>query len=146
MKNAGSGIRHDLWPVINSGVRQDNAQQWSRWLCNRGRVLQGQRRVATRVQRVVTLFMAETRPFTIEGHLERSGFMKKDDTGHSDAARTCSRHELQGQKGATNCAQANTINKRGSGWGANLTTHFHLALRLRMSGDIPLLPLYAFMT
>jgi hypothetical protein len=29
--------------------------------------------------------------------------------------------------------------------GVKLTTHFHLALRLRMSGAIPLLPLSAFM-
>jgi hypothetical protein len=32
-----------------------------------------------------------------------------------------------------------------SGLCMNLTTHIHLVLRLRMSGVIPLLPLYAFM-
>jgi len=29
-------------------------------------------------------------------------------------------------------------------WDMKLTTHLHLLLKLRMSGSIPLLPLYAF--
>jgi hypothetical protein len=33
-----------------------------------------------------------------------------------------------------------------SGRGVNFNAHFHLALILRMRGDIPLLPLYALMT
>jgi hypothetical protein len=32
-----------------------------------------------------------------------------------------------------------------SGWDVNLTTHLNLVPRLRMSGAIPLLPIYAFM-
>jgi hypothetical protein len=29
-------------------------------------------------------------------------------------------------------------------WGANLTTHMHLVIRIRMRGVIPLLPVYVF--
>jgi len=32
-----------------------------------------------------------------------------------------------------------------SGWGMKLTTHLHVVLRLRMSGGIHMLHLYAFM-
>jgi len=32
-----------------------------------------------------------------------------------------------------------------SGWGVKLSDHLHLVPRLRISGAIPLLPLYAFM-
>jgi hypothetical protein len=33
----------------------------------------------------------------------------------------------------------------GIGWRVRLATHMHQALRLRMSGAVPLLPLYALM-
>jgi hypothetical protein len=106
--------------------------------------------------------------------------MRKDDTGHIDTQRTCSRHEqLQRRKGAAivysgiqltseeaagvcshllyHSHTADSTIKIRTQWvpeffagskatGASLNTHFQLVLRLRMSGDIPLLPLHAFMT
>jgi hypothetical protein len=130
---------------VNTGDRRDNAQQPSKWLCNQGLVLQGQRRVATRIQRVVT-FMAETRPFTIEGNLERSvGSWERTTPVTAMLNRLVAAMDNSASKWRDNCAQWNMINEKWSGRGVNFTIHAHLALRLRMSGDVPLLPLYAFM-
>ena len=40
---------------------------------------------------------------------------------------------------------AEVLSRRQSGGGVKLSTHFHLEPRLRMSGVIPQLPLYAMM-